>query len=60
MTANSDKANSPHIPGPHIIPIDYESLYRMDEPPGYKPWDVYGIFLLSVAAQQTPMVMKFG
>ena len=27
----------------------------MEEPPDYEPWDVYGWFLLSVAAQQTPM-----
>lgn len=45
-------------PGPHIIPIDYESLYAMPEPPAYQPFDVYGTFLLSVAAQQTPLVMN--
>lgn len=47
-----------HKPGPHIIPIDYEALYKMEEPPEYEPWDVYGWFLLSVAAQQTPMVVN--
>ena len=35
---------NPHIPGPHIIPIDHESLYQMDEPPSYEPWDVFGEF----------------
>ncbi|MCK5308476.1 MAG: alpha/beta hydrolase, partial [Zetaproteobacteria bacterium] len=47
-----------HTPGPHIIPIDYEALYRMKEPPEYKPFEVYGYFLLSVATQQTPLVMN--
>ena len=45
-------------PGPHIISIDYEALYAMPEPPAYQPFDVYGEFLLSVAAQQTPLVMN--
>ena len=58
MTANSKIDNAPNVPGPHIIPIDYEALYKLEEPPGYEPWDVYGWFLLSVAAQQTPMVMN--
>jgi acetyl esterase/lipase len=45
-------------PGPHIIPIDYDALYKMENPPEYKPFDVYGWFLLSVATQKTPMVMN--
>lgn len=45
-------------PGPHIIPINYESLYAMPEPPNYQPFDIYGNFLLSVALQQTPLVMN--
>ena len=57
MTDNS-KPDTPHTPGPYIIPIDYEALYQMDEPPDYEPWDVYGWFLISVATQQTPMVMN--
>ena len=44
-----------HKPGPYLISIDYDALYAMEEPPAYEPWDVYGWFLLSVAAQQTPM-----
>ena len=47
-----------HVPGPHIIPIDYETLYAMEEPPPYEPWEVYGWFLISVATQQTPMVIN--
>ncbi len=45
-------------PGPHIITIDYESLYAMPEPPAYEPFEIYGMFLLSVATQQTPLVMN--
>jgi len=45
-------------PGPYIIPIDYAALFKMKEPPAYKPFAVYGFFLVSVAAQQTPMVMN--
>ncbi len=45
-------------PGPYIIPIDYESLYAMPEPPAYEPFEVYGMFLMSVASQQTPLVMN--
>lgn len=30
----------------------------MPEPPGYKPFEVYGWFLMSVATQQTPLVMN--
>ncbi len=47
-----------HKPGPHIIEIDYEKLFAMPQPPAYEPFDVYGVFLMSVAAQQTPLVMN--
>ena len=52
-------ATAQTTPGPHIVPID-EKLYAMEEPPSYEPFDVYGIFLMSVAAQQTPLVMNPG
>lgn len=42
--------HAPHKPGPHIVQIDYEALYNMKEPPSYKPFEVYGLFLMSVAA----------
>lgn len=45
-------------PGPYIIPVDYNGLYKMEKPPEYEPFDVYGLFLMSVAAQQTPLVMN--
>ena len=45
-------------PGPHIISIDYDALYKMKEPPAYEPFEVYGMFLMSVAAQQTPLVLN--
>ena len=45
-------------PGPHIVPIDYDALYSMNEPPAYEPFDVYGLFLISVAIQETPLVMN--
>ena len=45
-------------PGPHIVPIDYEALYKMEAPPPYEPFDVYGLFLISVAVQETPLVMN--
>jgi len=45
-------------PGPYIIPIDYDALYKMEKPPDYKPFEVYGMFLLSVAAQQSPFVFN--
>lgn len=47
-----------HTPGPHIISIDYDALYKMQKPPPYKPFEVYGWFLLSVATQQTPLVFN--
>ncbi len=47
-----------HRPGPYIIPVDYDSLLKMKKPPEYKPFEVYGMFLMSVAAQQTPLVMN--
>ena len=45
-------------PGPHIVPVDYTALYAMQEPPDYEPFEVYGWFLISVATQQTPLVMN--
>ncbi|MHC4154125.1 MAG: alpha/beta hydrolase [Planctomycetota bacterium] len=45
-------------PGPYIIPVDYDALFKMKEPPGYKPFEVYGFFLLGVATQQIPLVMN--
>ena len=45
-------------PGPHIVAIDYEELYAMPSPPAYTPFEVYGLFLFSVAAQETPLVMN--
>ena len=50
--------SSHHVPGPHVVPIDYDALYAMDEPPGYEPFPIYGFFLASVAVQQTPMVVE--
>ena len=58
MTRNSKQGKAPHTPGPYIIPVDYEALYEMEEPPAYEPWDVYASFLLSAVAQQTPLVMN--
>ncbi len=45
-------------PGPHFVEVDYDKLFKMKEPPGYKPFPVYGTFLMSVAAQQTPLVLN--
>jgi acetyl esterase/lipase len=42
--------------GPRIIPINYDSLYRLKEPPAYKPHPMYGAFLFGVANQDIPMV----
>lgn len=58
LTIGNADAGEKSNPGPYIIPIDYEALYKMKEPPAYKPFEVYGFFLLSVAAQQTPLVMN--
>lgn len=44
-------------PGPNIKRIDYDALFAMEEPPAYKPFEVYGIFLMSVAMQQTPLIL---
>ena len=52
------KAESIRDPGPYIIKVDYDKLYKMKEPPTYKPFEVYGFFLMSVAAQKTPLVMN--
>ncbi len=57
MSAN-DKAKTVHVPGPHVVPIDYEALYALPDPPGYEPFPIYGFFLASVAVQQTPMVVE--
>ena len=54
----SSGAVAQRTPGPHIIPIDYEALYAMPAPPTYEPFDVYGLFLVSVAAQETPLVLN--
>ncbi len=56
MTTGEDRPA--HVPGPHVIPIDYEALYAMPEPPAYEPFPIYGFFLASVAVQQTPMVVE--
>jgi len=42
--------------GPRIIPIHYDSLYQLKEPPAYEPFPMYGGFLFGVANQQIPMV----
>jgi acetyl esterase/lipase len=47
---------SQRVYGPRIIPIDYDSLYQLKEPPGYQPFPMYGAFLFGVANQQIPMV----
>ena len=47
-----------HAPGPHIVEIDYDALYRMPNPPEYKPFDFYGAFLFSVAGQKTPLALN--
>lgn len=52
------KQGNARMPGPYIIPIDYEALYRSKTPPAYKPFEVYGWFLVGVAVQQTPMVFN--
>jgi len=47
-----------HTPGPYIVQIDYDALYRMPNPPEYQPFDFYGAFLFSVANQRTPIVLN--
>ncbi len=56
--ADETRPRAGREPGPHIISIDYDALFRMKEPPSYEPFEVYGSFLMSVAAQQTPLVMN--
>lgn len=51
---NTDKQQSY---GPRVIPINYDSLYQLDNPPAYKPFEFYGSFLVGVALQQVPMVV---
>jgi triacylglycerol lipase len=48
--------DSKRVYGPRIIPIDYDSLYQLKEPPDYQPLAMYGNFLFGVANQQIPMV----
>ena len=58
ITAKAQQAPVPtKTPGPYIKAIDYDALFAMEKPPAYKPFDVYGFFLMSVAMQQTPLVM---
>lgn len=45
-----------HTPGPYIIPVDYDKLYQLAQPPVYKPFSVYGRFLLGVATQKVPLM----
>ena len=54
-STSADQLSS-HVPGPHIVPIDYDALFAMDEPPAYEPFAFYGGFLMDVAVQRTPMV----
>jgi len=42
--------------GPRIIPIQYDELFELEEPPPYDPFPMYGAFFFSVAKQQLPMV----
>ena len=58
LVAGGAEVAAQRQPGPHIITVDYEALFKMPEPPDYEPFEVYGWFLLSVATQQTPMVMN--
>lgn len=46
------------VPGPYFKEIDKEAIYQMEQPPQYKPFPVYGMFLVSAAAQQTELVMN--
>jgi acetyl esterase/lipase len=50
------KGDSQRVYGPRIIPIDYDSLYQLKEPPDYQPLAMYGSFLFGVANQQISMV----
>jgi acetyl esterase/lipase len=50
------ESDSNRVYGPRIIPIDYDSLYQLKEPPDYQPLAMYGSFLFGVANQQIPMV----
>lgn len=55
--AYSQQTSGASKPGPHIRQIDYDALYAMKDPPAYEPFEVYGLFLMSVAMQQTPLVL---
>jgi acetyl esterase/lipase len=55
--ALSQQAATPtKTPGPYILPVDYDALYKMEAPPSYEPFAFYGAFLMSVAFQQSPMI----
>lgn len=58
VSASCNVLAEARTPGPHIVVIDYEELYAMPSPPAYKPFEVYGLFLFSVATQDTPLVMN--
>ena len=53
---NESEGDSQSDFGPRIIPIDYDRLYELEEPPDYQPLAMYGSFLFGVANQQIPMV----
>ena len=52
------ESKSDNEAGPYFVEVDYDKLFNMEKPPGYKPFPVYGVFLMSVAAQKTPLVMN--
>ena len=45
-------------PGPFFKQINNDSIYTLVQPPSYEPFPVYGMFLVSAAAQQTELVMN--
>ena len=46
------------LPGPYFKQINNDSIYNLPEPPAYKPFSVYGMFLVDVAIQNTQMVLN--
>jgi len=42
----------------HFATIDYDTLYKMPQPPVYKAFSYYGEFLFSVAKQQTRLAVN--
>ncbi len=46
------------VPGAYFKQINNDSLYALEEPPSYKPFAVYGMFLVDVAIQNTEMVLN--